>query len=172
MFANTHSRLQTRHMRPQPQLGPRGPSCERRGANEKTYRTQFPLATGAWLNMHGHQLEVKSDQTCSHMPWCDRVWGEGVVWGCDLNTIRKHAQWQSITKHVQLPILFIYDKVSAQQHLTPQIDARVSHSTKRPKNQKLIPLRLCFLNIFHSGLPFNSPFPDCACDIYEVFTLW
>lgn len=27
----------------------------------------FPLATGAWLNLHGHQLPHWSNQNCSHM---------------------------------------------------------------------------------------------------------
>lgn len=90
-----------------------------------------PVTPGnrAWLNMHGHQLQVKSNQTCSHMLLT--VGGRG----CDLIKIWKHAQedyWQSITKHTPPPILFISDAVVTWLYLAPQINACVgSHPTQR-----------------------------------------
>lgn len=74
---------------------------------------------GAWLNMYGHQLQVRWNQTCSHM-----LLSAGGR-GCDLITLWKHAAedyWQSITKHSPLPILFMSHTVVTWLDLAPQIN--------------------------------------------------
>lgn len=68
--------LQTHH----PCMSPESPHVARAPAGHQTAphvttlqpikrpaEHRFPLATGAWLNMHGHRLPKGSNQNCSHM---------------------------------------------------------------------------------------------------------
>lgn len=102
VFANTHATLtplQTGHMCPLSQPGGQAkPHVTTLAANGKDLQGLVTPGNRAWLNMHGHQLRVEWNQTCSHMPLT--VGGRGR----DLIYIWKHCTRGLLTaRHKNTP---------------------------------------------------------------------